>query len=61
MIALFRDELMYNYLGVWSDRSNSNIEEALLASCHTRRGYGTARWTKCTPRRPTRTAPEYRN
>jgi type I restriction enzyme R subunit len=31
VIALFRDELGYRYLGDWSDRpGNSNIEEALL-------------------------------
>ena len=31
VIALFRDELGYDYLGDWSDREgNSNIEEAKL-------------------------------
>jgi type I restriction enzyme, R subunit len=31
VIALFRDELKYRYLGDWSDRpDNSNIEEGLL-------------------------------
>ena len=31
VIALFRDELGYRYLGDWTDREgNSNIEEALL-------------------------------
>lgn len=31
VIALFRDELHYRFLGDWSDRSgNSNVEEALL-------------------------------
>jgi hypothetical protein len=31
VIALFRDELKYRYLGDWSDRAgNSNIEEGLL-------------------------------
>ncbi len=33
VIALFRDELGYRYLGDWSDRaSNSNIEEGLAFS-----------------------------
>ena len=30
MIALFRDELGYRYIGDWSDRDNSNIETAVL-------------------------------
>jgi type I restriction enzyme, R subunit len=31
VIALFRDELKYRYLGDWSDRpGNSNIEDGLL-------------------------------
>ena len=31
VIALFRDELHYRYLGDWSDRDgNSNIDERLL-------------------------------
>ena len=31
VIALFRDELGYRYLGDWTDRAdNSNIEESLL-------------------------------
>jgi len=33
VIALFRDELNYRYLGDWTDRDgNSNIEEGLLAA-----------------------------
>jgi type I restriction enzyme, R subunit len=39
LIALFRDELGYRYLGDWSDRvSNSNIEEDLLTAWLTKRG-----------------------
>jgi len=30
VIALFRDELEYRYLGDWSDRDNSNVDEKLL-------------------------------
>ena len=33
VIALFRDELGYRFLGDWSDRpDNSNIEESLLTA-----------------------------
>src|SRR3972149_1970192 len=40
VIALFRDELRYRYLGDWTDRpNNSNIEEALLTAYLTRSGY----------------------
>jgi type I restriction enzyme R subunit len=40
VIALFRDELHYRFLGDWSDREgNSNIEEALLAAHLERKGY----------------------
>ena len=28
VIALFRDELKYRYLGDWTDRANSNIDDA---------------------------------
>src|SRR6266498_5425087 len=43
VIALFRDELGYRYLGDWSDRAgNSNIEEGLLSTYLTRSGYGPA-------------------
>ncbi len=40
VIALFRDELGYRYLGDWSDRGgNSNIEEHLLSAWLTKCGY----------------------
>jgi len=40
VIALFRDELHYRYLGDWSDRAtNSNIEESLLSAYLTAAGY----------------------
>ena len=40
VIALFRDELDYHYLGDWSDRDdNSNIEEKLLSAWLTKCGY----------------------
>ncbi len=40
IIALFRDELGYRYLGNWSDRvGNSNIEEKLLSDWLTARGH----------------------
>ncbi len=40
VIALFRDELRYRYLGDWRDRDgNSNIEEGLLTDYLTRSGY----------------------
>ena len=40
VIALFRDELGYRYLGDWSDRpNNSNIDEKLLGDYLTRCGY----------------------
>ena len=40
VIALFREELGYRYLGDWTDRpGNSNIEEALLHPWLTQRGY----------------------
>ena len=32
VVALFRDELKYRYLGDWSDRDNSNIDENLLTA-----------------------------
>jgi type I restriction enzyme R subunit len=42
VIALFRDELGYSYLGDWSDRyGNSNIEEGLLTEWLAKRGYKT--------------------
>ena len=40
VIALFRDELKYRYLGDWTDRpDNGNIEEQLLTDYLTRAGY----------------------
>ena len=40
IIALFRDELKYRYLGDWQDRDgNSNIEEGLLTAYLTKDGY----------------------
>ena len=41
IIALFRDELGYRYLGDWTDRAcnNSNIEEDRLAAWLTKCGY----------------------
>jgi type I restriction enzyme R subunit len=47
VIALFRDDLHYCYLGDWRDRDgNSNIEEGLLTRYLTRRGYSTAQISK---------------
>ena len=40
VVALFRDELRYRYLGDWTDRDgNSNIEEGLLSAYLTKRRY----------------------
>jgi type I restriction enzyme, R subunit len=40
VIALFRDELGYRYIGDWTDRDdNSNIEESLLSAWLSKRGY----------------------
>jgi type I restriction enzyme R subunit len=40
VIALFRDELRYRYLGDWTDRDgNSNIEEGLLSTWLAKHGY----------------------
>jgi type I restriction enzyme R subunit len=40
VIALFRDELGYRYLGDWTDRDgNSNIEEEPLSAWLTKRGH----------------------
>lgn len=47
IIALFRDELGYRYLGDWRDRDgNSNIEEGLLTPFLTRSGYNPAQINK---------------
>jgi len=43
VIALFRDELGYDYQGDWSDRENNrNIEEGMLTVWLARRGYNPA-------------------
>ncbi len=43
VIALFRDELGYRYLGDWTDREdNSNIEERLLTDHLAKSGYTSA-------------------
>jgi type I restriction enzyme R subunit len=40
VIALFRDELGYRYLGDWCDRDdNSNVEESILTGYLTKAGY----------------------
>ena len=47
IIALFRDELGYRYLGNWYDRqNNSNIEENLLSAHLTKSGYSRAQISK---------------
>ena len=61
VIALFRDELGYRYLGDWSDRpGNSNIEEELLTEYLTRCGYSPEQISRAiyllTPRPRTPTA-----
>ena len=62
VIALFRDELGYRYLGDWTDRDgNSNIEEGLLSAWLTktrlhRRRRSASPSTSCAPRRTTTTA-----
>lgn len=43
VLALFRDELGYRYLGDWTDRDgNSNIEDGFLSDWLTKRGYSEA-------------------
>jgi len=43
IISLFRDELHYEYLGDWTDRTgNSNIEERLLTNYLEKNGYTSA-------------------
>lgn len=47
VVALFRDELGYRYLGDWNERGdNSNVEEALLSDWLGRRGYSPAQIAK---------------
>lgn len=44
VVALFRDELQYRYLGDWTDRiGNSNIEEGLHTDYLTEAGYTPAK------------------
>lgn len=46
VIALFHQELGYEFLGDWSDRAgNSNIEEDLLAASLKKRSYTDAQIT----------------
>lgn len=43
VVALFRDELNYRYLGDWGEReANSNIKEGLLTAWLVQRGYSSA-------------------
>ena len=42
VIALFKQRLGWRYLGDWSDRANSNIEDALLSANLKARGYNDA-------------------
>ncbi|MBW2739775.1 MAG: hypothetical protein JRE64_13215 [Deltaproteobacteria bacterium] len=40
VVKLFKEKLGYTYLGNWKDRpNNSNIEEALLTSYLSKKGY----------------------
>jgi type I restriction enzyme R subunit len=51
VIALFRDELGYRYLGDWTDRlNNSNIEEGLLTSYLNKSGYSSAQLSRALDR-----------
>jgi type I restriction enzyme R subunit len=51
VIALFRDELDYRYLGDWTERqNNSNIEEALLTAYLNRSGYSPAQISRALDR-----------
>ncbi|WP_029888965.1 type I restriction endonuclease subunit R [Polycyclovorans algicola] len=42
VLALFRDELGYRYLGDWTDRDNNNVEESLLSPWLVARGHSPA-------------------
>jgi len=47
VVKLFKDELKYTYLGNWEERpNNSNIEEGLLTSYLSNKGYSPAQITK---------------
>ena len=51
VIALFRDELGYAYLGDWSDRDgNSNIEQGLLTAYLSKSGYSAAQISRALDR-----------
>jgi type I restriction enzyme R subunit len=51
VIALFREELGYDYLGDWTDRSgNSNVEEKLLTAYLARCGYSAAQISRALDR-----------
>jgi hypothetical protein len=45
VIALFQERLGWRYLGDWSERANSNIEDALLSANLKARGYSDAQIT----------------
>ena len=56
IVALFRDELRYRYLGDWTDRpNNSNIDEPLLTAYLTRSGYSPAQISRALDRLHTET------
>lgn len=42
VIALFQERIGWRYLGDWSERANSNIEDVLLATNLKARGYSEA-------------------
>ncbi|MDY0282176.1 MAG: hypothetical protein RBR35_16640, partial [Salinivirgaceae bacterium] len=46
VIALFRQELGYRFLGDWTDRQNSNIEEHLLSDWLEKSGHTQARTSR---------------
>jgi type I restriction enzyme, R subunit len=50
VIALFRDQLGYRNLGDWTERENSNIEEALLTAHLTKSGYSQAQISRALDR-----------
>lgn len=51
VIALFHDELKYDYLGDWTDRpNNSNVEEKFLTAFLAKRGYSAAQISRALDR-----------
>lgn len=50
VVALFRDELGYRYLGDWTERENSNIDEPLLTAHLTKSGYSQAQISRALDR-----------